>query len=84
MQELSHLPNKSNAFSNFIPTRCKKNLHLDIVDDNNSIINDQTHVLIKHNNDIEGPIKRKIETEDHAPRIRQTKRVKSIQTDLIY
>ena len=83
MQFINNLPRKTNAFSNYIPTTCKHPAKIEIIEDNViELENDQTHVLLKHNSDIEGPSKRQDETDSKAPIIKKTSRVISIQTPL--
>ena len=83
MDQLNNLPRKTNAFSNYIPTICKHPAKIEIIEEDVvELENDQTHVLLKHNSDIESPLKRMDDSDINAPIIKKTSRVISIQTVL--
>ena len=65
MEFLKDLPNETNAFNNYKPTRGKKMMSLDVEDMNNEINNDETHVLLKHLDSPSKPRVRTMNEEEH-------------------
>ena len=84
MEFMTNLPRKTTTFDHYIPTKCKKQAKMEIIEEcPMEIVNDQTHVLIKHNSAMENPLKRNDDSPDtNAPIIKRTSRVISIQTPL--